>query len=166
MKLLGPTPDVKVKPTPYSAAPTDTSPFDSVPGHGFDTNASAAAIVPPAGKLTGSGAVLSLDPAQNNTYRALNRAWKSGATVQFASGRYLVSGLGDTAQADLVKSLALVAERVGRVRRGGEEAAHRPLPSVERQHGRRLDALGPRAIRIRVRDAASRGLQDAAHGQS
>ena len=111
MKLLGPMPDLKVKPTPYSAATDDTSPFDSVPGHGFDTNASAAAIVPPAGKLTGSGAVLSLDPAQNNTYRALNRAWKSGASVQFASGRYLVSGLSDTAQADLVKSLALVAER-------------------------------------------------------
>jgi Zinc carboxypeptidase len=111
MKLLGAMPDVKVKPTPYSAATDDTSPFDSVPGHGFDTNASAAAIVPPAGKITGNGPVLSLDPAENNTYRALNLAWKSGASVQFANGRYLVSGLSETAQADVVKSLALVAER-------------------------------------------------------
>jgi Zinc carboxypeptidase len=111
MKLLGPLPDVKVKPTPYAGSPQDAAPFDSVPGSGFDTEPSAAAIVPPAGKITGSGSVLALDPGQNNTYRALNRAWKSGATVQFAGGRYLVSGLSDGQSADLVKSLALAAER-------------------------------------------------------
>ena len=111
MKLLGAMPDVKLKPVPYSGAADDASPFDSVPGPGFDTNPSAAAIVPPAGKLTGTGPALSLDPAQNNTYRAINRAWKSDATVHFAGGRYLVTGLSDSQQADLVKSLALVAER-------------------------------------------------------
>jgi hypothetical protein len=111
MKLLGPVPDLKVKPAPYSAVPGDAAPFDSVPGAGFDTYPSAAAIVPPAGRVTGSGPVLSLDPAQNNTYRAINRAWKSGASVQFAGGKYLVSGVKDAEQADLVKSLALVAER-------------------------------------------------------
>jgi hypothetical protein len=111
MKLLGPPPDVKVKPTPYASSPQDAAPFDSVPGRGFDTEPSAAAIVPPAGRVTGSGSALALDPAQNNTYRAINYAWKSGATVQFANGRYLVSGLNDAQQADLVKTLALVAER-------------------------------------------------------
>ncbi len=111
MKLLGPALDLQVKPTPYSTAPGDAAPFDSVPGAGFDTDPSAAAIVPPAGRVTGSGPVLSLDPAQNNTYRAINRAWKSGASVQFAGGRYLVGGVKDAEQAELVKSLALVAER-------------------------------------------------------
>jgi hypothetical protein len=111
MKLLGPMPDVKVKPFPYAGLPQDAATFDSVPGSGFDTEPSAAAILPPAGKLTGSGPALSLDAAQNNTYRALNQAWKSGASVQFANGRYLVSGLSEAQQNDLVKSLALVAER-------------------------------------------------------
>ena len=111
LKPLGPPLDVRLKPTPYPATSEDAAPFDSVPGPGFDDSPRAAAIVPPAGRVTGSGAALSLDPAQNNTYRALNRAWKSGATVQFADGRYLISGLSDVQQADLAKSLALSAGR-------------------------------------------------------
>ena len=111
MKLLGPPVDLKVRPTPYPTSPEDAATFDSVPGRGFDTSPSAAAIVPPSGKISGTGPALSLDPAQNNTYRALNRAWKSGASVQFANGRYLVTGLPDAQQAGLVQSLALVAER-------------------------------------------------------
>jgi hypothetical protein len=111
MKLLGPTPDPNVKPSPYSSAKQDAAPFDSVPGPGFDTEPSAAAILPPAGRLTGAGPALSLDPAQNNTYRAITRAWKSGASVTFANGRYIVSGLPEARQTELVRSLALVAER-------------------------------------------------------
>jgi hypothetical protein len=111
MKLLGPVPDLKIRPVPYSSAAADAAPFDSVPGAGFDTDPSSAAIVPPAGKLTGSGSALSLDPAQNNTYRAINRAWTSGASVQFAAGRYIVSGLSAAQQDELVASLALVAQR-------------------------------------------------------
>jgi hypothetical protein len=111
MKLLGPPPDLKVKPAPYNPGTTDAAPFDSVPGVGFDTYPGAAAIVPPPGRVTGTGPTLSLDPAQNNSYRAINRAWTGGASVQFAHGRYLVSGLSDRQQADLVQSLALIAER-------------------------------------------------------
>ena len=110
MKLLGPPVDLKVKPTPYPTSPEDAATFDSVPGRGFDTSPSAAAIVPPPGKITGTGPALSLDPAQNNTYRAINRAWKSGASIQFTNGRYLITGVPDPEQADLVQSLALVAE--------------------------------------------------------
>ena len=110
MKLLGPPVDLKVKPTPYPTSPEDAATFDSVPGRGFDANPSAAAIVPPPCRITGTGPALSLDPAQNNTYRAINRAWKSGASIQFTNGRYLVTGLPDAQQADLVQSLALVAE--------------------------------------------------------
>jgi hypothetical protein len=103
------------KPTPYvSSSQRDAAPFDSVPGAGFDTNAVAAAIVPLPGRLTGEGPVLSLDPAQNNTFRALNQGWKQGAGVSFdaTTRRYLVTGLSDTAQNALVKSLALNGQRV------------------------------------------------------
>jgi hypothetical protein len=121
MTLLGPMPDVKVKPTPYNlAAGADAAPFDSVPGIGFNSNPNAAAIVPPAGKIRGSGPALAVDPAQNNAFRAVNRAWKQGATVQFLAGapgsgvgaRYVISGLSEPAQNELVNSLALVADRM------------------------------------------------------
>src|SRR6185436_16623924 len=64
MRPLGPAPDVKVKPVPYPGSAQDAAPFDSVPGSGFDAAPSAAAIVPPAGRITGSGPALALDPAQ------------------------------------------------------------------------------------------------------
>jgi hypothetical protein len=111
MKRLGPAVDFKVKPTQYNSAPDDAAAFDSVPGAGFDTSPWAAAIVPPAGRVTGSGPALVLDAGQNNSYRALNRAWKAGATVQFADGHYIVSGLPESQQNDLVKTLALMATR-------------------------------------------------------
>ncbi|MBI3492728.1 MAG: hypothetical protein HY047_13265 [Acidobacteria bacterium] len=112
MKLLGPAPAVSVKPMPYDAAlDKDAATFDSVPGAGFDTDPAAAAIVPPPGRATGSGPVLVLDPAQNNTFRAINRAWAQGATVQLVNGRYAVSGLPEAAQNDIVASLALQASR-------------------------------------------------------
>ena len=57
MKLLGPAIDFKVKPTQYNSAPQDAAAFDSVPGAGFDTSPAAAAIVPPAGRVSGSGPV-------------------------------------------------------------------------------------------------------------
>jgi hypothetical protein len=116
LTLLGPAPDPKRRPAPYNSADArDAAPFDSVPGIGFDSNPNAAAIVPPAGRLTGTGADLALDPAQNNAFRAINRAWKEGASVQRlvgdAGAQYVVSGLSETAQAELVRTLALIAER-------------------------------------------------------
>jgi hypothetical protein len=117
MKMLGPAYDFKQKPTPYNTEKgTDAAPFDSVPGIGFDASPAAAAILPLAGKISGTGPVLALDPAQNNTFRALYRAWKSGGAVRYvaASGsngaRYVITGLPAGAQDDLVKTLALQAE--------------------------------------------------------
>jgi hypothetical protein len=119
MKVLGPAFDPKAKPMAYNLAPsTDVAPFDSVPGIGFDSSPAAAAIVPLPGKITGSGAALALDPAQNNTFRGLYRAWKSGGAVRYvgASGsngsRYVITSLSATAQDDLVKTLALQGEHV------------------------------------------------------
>ena len=115
LKPIGAPAAVTVKPTPYLASALDNAkdaaPFDSLPGAGFNTDPAAAAIVPPAGRLTGSGPLLMLDPAENNTFRALNRAWAQGATVQMVNGRYAISGLSEVAQADLVTSLALRASR-------------------------------------------------------
>jgi hypothetical protein len=118
MKLLGPMPDPKIKPTPYNmAASDDAAPFDSVPGIGFNSSPSAAAIVPPPGKVTGTGPALAVNPAQNNAFRAINRAWKQGASVEFlaappgAGARYLIRGLPESVQSELVSSLALSAER-------------------------------------------------------
>jgi hypothetical protein len=115
MKWLGARRDPKLKPIPYNlAAANDAAPFDSVPGIGFDASPDAAAIVPPVGKITGSGPALALDPAQNNAFRAVNQAWKQGASVQFVAGaqpRYQIIGMPDPAQTELVRSLALTAER-------------------------------------------------------
>ena len=119
LKLLGPKPDMKVKPTPYNMTEApDAAAFDSVPGRGFDSSAAAAAITPLPGAVSGAGAALALDPAQNNVFRAINRAWKQGAAVQFVAGsgttpsRYVITGLAAPAQDELVTSLALQAERI------------------------------------------------------
>ncbi len=115
---LGSRPDPKAKPAPYNLDTAgDAAPFDSVPGIGFDSNPVAAAIVPPPGTIAGRGQALAVDPAQNNAYRAINKAWKMGAEVQYQAGsvdagaRFLIRGLTGSAQADLVRTLALSAER-------------------------------------------------------
>jgi Zinc carboxypeptidase len=112
MKLLGAMPEPRVKPEPYDPAiARDAAPFDSAPGTGFDSDPAAAAIVPPEGRITGSGGVLVVDPAQNNAFRALNRAWTQSALVQRVDGKYAITGLEPRAQEELVRSLALAAER-------------------------------------------------------
>ena len=132
LKLLGSIPEPKIKPTPYDAAvAADAAAFDSVPGTGFNSEPGAAAIVPPEGRITGSGPVLLLDPAENNTFRALNHAWQQGATVQYFGGRYAVIGLGDRAQDDLVKTLALRAERASmQFARAAEGRASSPAKTI------------------------------------
>ena len=118
MTLLGSLPEPRVRPTAYDAGmQADAAPFDSLPGAGFNGDPASAAIVPLPGRITGSGSVLVVDPAQNNAFKAINRAWKLGATAQAsadASGapiRYTLRGLSTDAQAELVQSLFLQAER-------------------------------------------------------
>ncbi len=142
LSLLGPAPDPKRKPAPYNTADLrDAAPFDSVPGIGFDSNPNAAAIVPPAGRLTGTGPDLLLDAAQNNSFRAINRAWQDGATVQRtgsdASARYVVSGLPEATQTELVSTLALVAERT--TAPAGAMAVAKPRVGLFRPWGSSMD---------------------------
>ena len=123
------------------------SAFDSPPGVGFDTHPMAAGILPPAGTVTGSGPRLAVDPAQNNSFRAINRAWRAGGTVRFepgvpgkdgkpgSAGRYVIDGVSRAAQNEWVAELALRAERTSS--RGGpivrpRIGLYRPLwPSMD-----------------------------------
>jgi hypothetical protein len=118
MAPLGPAADPKAAAASYNGKEAaDAAPFDSVPGIGFDASPAAAAIVPPPGTISGSGPVLAVDPAQNNAFRALHMAWQAGGTVSLeppAAGqdrRYLIGGLSEAAQEEMVRTLALTAER-------------------------------------------------------
>lgn len=100
----------------------DASPFDSPPGVGFDSDPIAAAIMPPPGSDGGGGA-LAVDPAQNNAFKALNRAWAGGGQVSFmpgsagadgaagTSGHYVITGLSGSARQELVSDLRLQTAR-------------------------------------------------------
>jgi hypothetical protein len=118
MKMVAAIPEPRVRPTSYEASlKVDAAPFDSVPGIGFDSEPAAAAIVPPPGHITGSGGILLVNPAENNAFKAINLAWKQGATVQASAGSsgsptlYALRGLSPSAQDELVRNLSLQAER-------------------------------------------------------
>ena len=119
MPMLAPAP-LPLEPfAPYvSSSTADAAPFDSVPGLGFDSDPMAKAIVPPPGRINGSGAALALDPAANNTFRALNRAWKAGFSVRFVragsdrEARYVIADMPPAQQSELVTGLALQADRI------------------------------------------------------
>jgi hypothetical protein len=101
-------------PVADDASSADAAPFDSVPGPGFNSNPVAAAIVPIPGRISGSGPALTIDPSQNNAYRAVNAAWNAGARVRVDGshgGRFVIAGLPDAAARRMVDSLALQVER-------------------------------------------------------
>ncbi len=113
---------VRGKAISWDSGVADASTFDMVPGVGFDSNPVAAGIEPLPGRVTGSGSALLLDPAQNNSFKALNEAWTAGARVRFRAGRYAVSGLGRDVESRLIHELALRARRGD----GGGVAMERP----------------------------------------
>jgi Zinc carboxypeptidase len=87
------------------------------PSEPLTTNAEAAGIVPAPGGITGTGDALLLDPAQNNSFKLINRALAAGATLHFAAAangrpaRYVVTAL-DPAKADAwAKELWVTGER-------------------------------------------------------
>ena len=91
--------------------------WHSAPEAPFATNAEAAGIVPLPGQITGTGNAILLDPAQNNSFRFLNRSISAGAALRFApatatrSGRWVVSGIDSAAAAGLATDLFVRAER-------------------------------------------------------
>ncbi len=117
---------------------TDPSPWDSVPGVGFDTDSVAAGIVPPPGEVSGAGPVLVVDPSQNSAFRAVNRAFREGGKVALdADGRFVLRGLSDASLRDLVGRLRLRASRAPSETSGTEIrrpriGLHRPwVPSMD-----------------------------------
>ena len=102
----------------------DAAPFDSPPGLGFDSDTVAAGIVPLPGRINGRGSAFAVSPAQNNAFRAVNRAWASGASVRFengplrnddpdSGGRFVISGMSGSASQELVRKLNLRAQGTG-----------------------------------------------------
>jgi len=116
--------DVRAEPLPWNAQ-GDARAWDSPPGVGFDSHPVARAIVPPAGVANGGGGALLLDPAQNNSYKALADAWRNGGSARFrpgsaglegaggSSGQWIVTGLSGNAQDALVSEYALRASHGG-----------------------------------------------------
>ncbi len=102
---------LETEPLDWDAEVGDASPFDVAPGVGFDSHPVARAIEPMPGSIRGSGGALILDPAQNNSFRALNAAWDEGADVAFSGGRYAVTGLAAQRAERLASDLALQASR-------------------------------------------------------
>src|SRR5258707_270336 len=71
LQLVGSIPESKVAATPYEAAlKSDAAPFDSLPGLGFNSDETAAAILPPPRRLSRSGPILLVGPAPKKTDRA------------------------------------------------------------------------------------------------
>jgi hypothetical protein len=111
---------LRAEPLPISAE-GDATPWDTPPGVGFDTDPVARAIQPPEGSISGGGSALVLGAAENNSFRAMNRAWDQGARVGFApgsagtegeggtSGSWVISGLSGNARTELVRDLRLQA---------------------------------------------------------
>lgn len=110
--------------TPEMSEEADAAPFDSPPGLGFDSDTVAAGIVPLPGRISGRGSAFAVSPAQNNAFRAVNRAWASGASVRFengplrndnpdSGGRFVISGMSGSASQELVRELNLRAQGTG-----------------------------------------------------
>ncbi len=120
------TQDLREAMAPLSAEPIswagdeDAALWDSPPGVGFDSDPAARAIVPLEGRVQGGG-TLTLDAAENNTYKALNRVWAQGGQVGFVPGRtseegepgssgsWAVSGLSGNSLSSLVRDYRLQA---------------------------------------------------------
>jgi Zinc carboxypeptidase len=117
---------------PVAGTATD---WHAAPDAPFTTNAEAAGIAPLPGGITGSGPALSLDPAQTNAFRFINRALAGGATLSFdpggngRSGRYVVSGLAPAKADALARELFVHGERVSPA---GRAVAVRPRIAVFR----------------------------------
>ncbi len=87
------------------------------PDYPFTTNAMAAGIVPAPSAITGTGSQLLLDPAQNNSFRLINRSLATGASLRVipptgsSGARYVLSGGDSSKVAAWAKELWVSGER-------------------------------------------------------
>jgi hypothetical protein len=119
--------------TDEMAESADAASFDTPPGLGFNSDTTAAGILPLPGRVRGGGSGLAVSPSQNNAFLAVNKAWEAGASVRFqggttqdgdpdSGGRYLISGLSGGARDGLVRDLNLRAAGAG----SGGDALRKP----------------------------------------
>lgn len=78
----------------------------------FTTNAVAAGITLPAARITGTGAALAVDPAQNASFTLINRALAAGGTVRAQGARYVIAGIAAGTLDGWANALGLRAEHV------------------------------------------------------
>jgi hypothetical protein len=96
--------------------------WHTTPDAPLTTNAEAAGITPLPGSLTGTGDLVVLDPAQNNSFRVINHALADGATLRYmpSSGtrgpRWVVGGV------DLAKAQSWVTDEFVRAERAPNDA--------------------------------------------
>jgi hypothetical protein len=108
------SPELRAAFTQVEGKPVD---WHTRPDAPFTTNAEAAGIVPLPGAITGEGSAILLDPAQNNSFRFVNRALAGGGTIRYApatptrSGRWLVGGVDSTNTASWANDLFVQATR-------------------------------------------------------
>lgn len=81
--------------------------WDASPDASLLTDATAAGIVPPPGRVTGSGPAVSVSPAENNAFVAINRALAAGGSVHYTGGRYAISGIAGATLERWVNELGL-----------------------------------------------------------
>ena len=108
-------------------------------------------VEPIPGRVEGSGPVFSFSHNSNASLRAVNDILAGGGSVSFAKTEGAIYATGAAAsllQKDGVDATSLEEAPAAAV--AGEEAAHRDLRAVGRQHRRGLDALDPRAIPLPV----------------
>jgi hypothetical protein len=81
-------------------------------------NPVAAGIIPAPGRITGRGAEVALDPAQNNSFKLINRALAAGGTLRHLpatntqSARYLIGGVAPARLDAWARELWVQATRV------------------------------------------------------
>jgi hypothetical protein len=75
------------------------------------TGDEVAAGISIAGRITGSGARISLDPGQNQSCRVLNRALAARASVRFGNGAYIVDGVPAATMQSWIDELGVQATR-------------------------------------------------------
>ena len=109
------SPEFRAALTNVQGAPDAWGASDQYP---FTTNAMAAGIVPLASSISGRGSALSVDPAQTNAFRLMNRALAEGASLRFLpasasrGARYLLSGASGERIDVMAKELWVSGERM------------------------------------------------------
>src|SRR6185436_4643478 len=108
------SPEFRAALAPVEGTPTE---WRASPEFPFTTNKVAAGIVAAPSRFTGSGDQIALDPQQTNSFKLMNRALASRATIRYTppsatrGARYVVGGVSAAAIDSMAKDLFIQGER-------------------------------------------------------